>query len=631
MKAVSSWGDYKLKTLSPERWAESVVDGFPERWRRRMLGNYARKAAQAGEPQVEVIRYERYPGIWFENKTVRRTREMDAARKVANIELLELVEALSRVRLSLDASDGEVTARADEFAIAAMDIGRIQHTVEAVRAGMESFVRSCQIEPPGEKVSHRGAIARMTCRDWWRRGLRKMHAKAVEGAAIKLGYVNRARDLYVSDESLARRQQQNRRNAAMLENTVMRNELDQEFTLAELAAKGVGNKAIRRGELMTRIAGFEKIALECGHAGLFLTVTCPSRMHKWIDAGKGKVFENGKYDGTTPREAQKYLSKCYSRIRAKLARHGAGVYGFRIAEPHHDGCPHWHVLLFCEAWAKRRIVRTFRHYLLADSPDEKGAAQHRVKCEVIDWSRGTAAGYIAKYVAKNIDGLHVENDLYGNPAMEASLRVEAWASTWGIRQFQQVGGAPVGVWRELRRIDEIPEGAPEHLKAAHLAVNKLEGVGDGETRSADWAGYCKAQGGVFVGRAAGIRIATEPTGEIGRYGEEIPPRPVGVETVGGEFYRDGIVPDRFRLVEWLVRSVRHVWQVVKRGVKAAVFSPPWTCVNNCTREGVEGEAKRSEGFIERGRSGLRKSSRGDEGTGGGSYFAFDRMPKACFG
>lgn len=51
---------------------------------------------------------------------------------------------------------------------------------------------------------------------------------------------------------------QNRRNAATLEATTARNEWGQVFTLAELVEKSPANKRIRRGELMTRIAGWPR-------------------------------------------------------------------------------------------------------------------------------------------------------------------------------------------------------------------------------------------------------------------------------------------------------------------------------------------------------------------------------------
>lgn len=553
---------------SDEDWALTQTQGMPSRWRRRILNDWKEKMADADALPS---------GRGLVTKAIQK----------ANIGLSDIVSELSKVRLSLDASDDEITQKAEELALQTMDAGRMQVGINNVRAGMESFCISCGVEPPAEKVKDHPAINRMTCRDWWRRGLRKMHAKAVEGAAIRLGYVNKARDLYVSSESLERRGQQIRRNASMMENTIMRNEDGQEFTLAELAAKGVGNKAIRRGELMTRIAGFEKIAVECGHGGLFLTVTCPSRMHKWVSAGKGRVYENDKYDGTSPREAQRYLSACWARIRAKLGREGVGLYGFRIAEPHHDGCPHWHILAFhAKAWKGRddveaapRISAIFRRYLLADSASERGARAHRVKVEKIDWSKGSAAGYIAKYVAKNIDGLHVENDLYGNPAMETSQRVEAWASTWGIRQFQQIGGAPVGVWRELRRIKKLPEDAPDHLRRAHEAVNRVEVEGE-ETKSADFAEYVREQGGVFIGRRARIRLAMEQTGEFGRYGEVLGPHPVGVVTIGVKALMVGAFMGK-KLIEWVVRSARKTWEVVTRAGRSLA---PRTRVNNCTHQ-----------------------------------------------
>lgn len=579
-----------MRLQSDQAWAAQRVATLPTRWQSRLMWAWDRQRGQRAHQH------------W--------TAEAEAHR-AANLELLAVTGQLSGVRLHLDANDAEVCERAKAMADQCAGLAEVFHQPETLHAAM---VRACEaqgIEPPKLKKCASGpqdlmpAIRRMTDSLWWRRQLRKLHAKAVEGAAIRIGLVNRKRDPYVSNESLQRRTQQNARNADSLENTLARNELGQEYTLAELAAKGTANKAIRRAELMTRISGFERIARDCGHAGLFFTITCPSRMHKWRTVKGGSVIENPRYDGTNPREAQAYLAKVWARIRASLKRQGLGLYGFRIAEPNHDGTPHWHLLVFHEAGQLDSLRGTIVRYALQDSPNEPGAHLHRVDFKPIDWSRGTAAGYIAKYVAKNIDGYKLDKDLIGNDALETSARVEAWAATWGIRQFQQVGGPPVTVWRELRRVEHVPDECPDHLKAAHNAVNKVAVIEGRENASVAWDHYCKAQGGVFMGRAYRIRIATVEREGLGRYGEALTPAPIGVETVSREDYTPAHMtwmnpPGRAtRVVSWFVESTRHAWEIVTRkrgtfeGSKSALRAP-WTCVNNCTGQGAEAQQENED-------------------------------------
>ncbi|MFV2028864.1 replication endonuclease [Neisseria sp. S1] len=468
-----------------------------------------------------------------------------------------------------------------------------------------------------ERKTPKGIYARLQDDLFWRRQFRRLVARALEQALRDVGLVSRATGLYASNEAVSRARASRARNAALMAAVNMVNELGQEFALSELVEKSNANPAIRRAELMVRIAGFEEVARGVGHVGEFITITCPSRFHAaYAEGGQ----ENPNYDHSSPRDAAAYLQKVWSRVRAQLKREGVEFYGFRIAEPHHDGCPHWHGLFFmspkhrlrfrqvlamhacredrgelnlrycrsaseARAEARRRqeamsewmrpagkkvptIAQIMADIKIEDDfwaaqnfKDWKGKkASRRVDFVDINWQRGTAAGYIAKYIAKNIDGRRQDGESAGNDYeaageesfIETAERVYAWASTWGIRQFQQVGGAPVSVWRELRRLDVSEDDYNDVIVRAAMAAD-----------SGDWAKFTAIMGN--SGRRALMPLALYKEDGVGenKYGE---PRADSIR---------GVIEKATGLYKI---SRIHEWVSVFNGGKAAA----WTCVNNCT-------------------------------------------------
>lgn len=453
----------------------------------------------------------------------------------------------------------------------------------------------------------RGMLARARCVIWWRRQLRRAAVLDRETRANKRGEVCATKKQpYITHDTLHRHTLRKAANAAMMAATELENDGGQVMALADLAAVSVSNKSIRRGELMTRITGCEKWAEAMQLRGVFLTLTCPSRFHRVHRAGG----LNDKHDGSTPKDGQRWLSAAWARARAKLQRAGVGLFGFRVAEPHHDGCPHWHALLWCHPDQVAGAVHSLRLVWLQDVDGEgfdarpysvmhgascglrgrraiflePGAQEYRFNAKAME--PGGAAGYIAKYIAKNIDDAgavategHTDDDYSGDverPAQSdlfggTAQRVEAWASAWGIRQFQAIGQPPVTVWRELRRID-AKDGATPRLGRALDACNR-----DGEDR-ADWAAYVLAQGGMNTGRNYLLRIATLQRMKAGRYEISEQPHIIGVTDTTGP----GDVQLSNRR-EWKPRGQWTPSDKV-RGPWAPRVSP-WTRVNNCTRGG----------------------------------------------
>lgn len=443
-----------------------------------------------------------------------------------------------------------------------------------------------------------GVFARLGCAVWWRRQLKRTAVRLREAEGRAAGEVcAKRRQSYVTTDTVRRLLDQDARNRATLEATELENAAGQVFNLGELADKSVSNPSIRRGELMTRINGCELWADAAGWGGMFTTQTTPSRFHATNHRGKA----NPKWEAAgrpSVADGQAWLCKTWARARSALQRRGLAVFGFRVAEPHQDGTPHWHSMLWvkpstaeefnapgCKPGNVEKVAAVMRGYWLADEGDEDGAQLHRFKAVALE--PGNAAGYCAKYIAKGIDNQgatlsegHHDTDHTGEAVTveqgalyHGESRVRFWARAHGIRQFQPIGQPPVTVWRELRRVAwEDVAFLGESVRAAWAAVQR-----EGE-RKADWFAYMLAQ------RAwrdvPAVRVAAELRTVEGRYETATKPAPVGVLEV------DTGRTARSNRQEWKPRGS---WTDEQRA-KARAFdwraagSPvPRSCVNNCTR------------------------------------------------
>lgn len=450
-------------------------------------------------------------------------------------------------------------------------------------------------------------ISKMRCEKWWFGRLSKARKIMREHLAIAMGQVSSKASPYASWDCVREHKEQQKRNWEAIQNmSLFDEETGEEADLADMVLKSVSNPAIRRHELMVRCRGCEDIATSLGLQGLFLTLTTPAQFHNSYKKG-GFI---GHWNGASPRDAQAYLNNVWQRIRAKLGREEIRWFGVRVAEPHHDGTPHWHLLLWVKPEEVLRVTDIFIRYavkadmhellpqkqwpsvdsfvrvnksvnpfkvyskvyadnfpvkmkrncpevVIPDSAQRLPIAEktlttlnvdYSARCDVgfIDPEQGTATGYIAKYISKNIDGFAMDDEVSdetGKLVKDMAKNVSAWKSRWNIRQFQFFGGAPVTTYRELRRFaNQNKKAFMEYLfmqervdlltiysmlqrdlvgpiKPSKLITNKelMQVIGDsyqargdskqssvaGTLAAADhgnWQGYIMGQGGPFVKR-----------------------------------------------------------------------------------------------------------------------------------
>ncbi|MEQ8408004.1 MAG: replication endonuclease, partial [Gammaproteobacteria bacterium] len=256
----------------------------------------------------------------------------------ANLNLLALNERLSRGELKLSMTDCELREFCKTKAWlcqrihARRDDDSAEKRIRAILARTGIDFPDCDQLP---------ALERCKDQQWWRRQVRRLQARELEQISREMKLVHKKDEIYASNTNVQSRRSQKARNRLLLSELKATNQFGDEFSLQELSDASVSNPEIRRAELMVRLRGFEEFAKAQQLKADFYTITCPSRFHAAHQNGRA-VSNYGNYSA---RDANEYLQKVWARIRAKLAREDIGIFGFRVSEPHHDGCPHWHLVL----------------------------------------------------------------------------------------------------------------------------------------------------------------------------------------------------------------------------------------------------------------------------------------------
>jgi len=316
------------------------------------------------------------------------------------------------------------------------------------------------------------ALLKMQCDRWWARQLKTIRRQFLELLEIATGQVGK--DLYHDKKSkkfkrrgispYSSKQAQREFNFAQasgrqfLEMMELQSSDGDVISLIEAVKSGMANPANRRNELMLRIRETEELADEMGYVGVFYTITCPSRFHA----------NSSKWHGETPKDAQNYLTQTWARARSKLNRRGLKYFGVRVVEPHADGCPHWHMMLFMPKNKLQEVNAILRWYFIQEDKTELydyyGPVQTRAKV-VNEWVDINTHGTHIKTVEKCIGYRS------GTKKSELFKTYKQKRREWGLKKSQgKKAKAPSKFYRTFSpRFDAIKMDKSKGSAASYIA------------------------------------------------------------------------------------------------------------------------------------------------------------------
>jgi len=370
-------------------------------------------------------------------------------------------------------------------------------------------------------------------RSHWVRRLRREQRQAVAHLSAILGLVGghggqrRYASQIARDEHAAGME----RCIAWARKHEMTNGTGSKIPLEELLLAGPRK---RFATLYTLTVALDDVMLARGMAAMMVTMTLPPEYHP-SPAAAG----TSKYDvRLSPDAAVTELSRRFKKVREKLHRHGIRIFGYWVREPHKDGTPHLHALIYAKPEEMARIDGFVqRQFPEPDSWD--GSEKTRVASTVvtIDRSKGKATTYMMKYLVKTLgtagDGVLAADQATDGDSDKHGLAdrdgIAAWRAERGGKTFGLIGLAQGvrGQWKmlagqaSLERVGNVDafNGHPRLVEIIAAMKEKR------------WGDALDMMGSVPGDEPPTVETVTEVC--ISAYGEERK-RPVGIAAVGSE-------------------------------------------------------------------------------------------------
>ncbi|HHL2463748.1 TPA: replication endonuclease [Yersinia enterocolitica] len=293
-----------------------------------------------------------------------------------------------------------------------------------------------------------GALARLRCATWWKGRLWRLRCQWREEQLRAAMLVHKQTSSYISHEALIYQREQWRRSTEFIRSHDLVNDSGFVMDMEEVVNASASNPHLRYIEMMTTCKGLENLAEMRGDKAMFFTITCPSKYHATLKSGE----PNPKWSTKTIKESSDYLVNLFAGIRKKLNRLGLRWYGVRIAEPHHDGTVHWHLMCIMEKKDRAAITQVMRDFAIRVDRNELGKnIKPRFDVKPVLKSKGTITSYLTKYLGKNVRGSNLKGKLdkatgkpivskeTGQPLGDDTERAVAWASLHGVQQFRFFG------------------------------------------------------------------------------------------------------------------------------------------------------------------------------------------------